>query len=151
MSTSYIRPAISLKLRSKTVNCLIKLIKESGVEFDAIVLRGMSGAIIVPAVADRLKKPFIVCRKDDKHHSSLQVEYQFDGTIARYIIIDDLISSGGTIKTIVEMMRNEANRDKWEEEGQLSKEIKCVGIFLYNDYCDYKEGFESIPVWTFLK
>lgn len=136
MPCEYIEGGLDLSLRKYVITRLVKEIKKSGVKFDAIVFRGMSGALVAPSVADKMKKPLVVCRKKDNHHSSYSVEY-IEGWFENFIIIDDLISSGETILTILKMIDDEWDERNDEAKQYLKKEVarpKCVGIFLYHTY-----------------
>jgi len=77
--------------------------------FDGIVFRGLSGSLVAPMVAAQMGKPFAVVRKEGEAcHSKYEVE-GWHG-FKRYIIIDDLIASGGTVKTIqTEMLKLEGS------------------------------------------
>lgn len=94
--------------------------KKEGLEFDAVAFSGMSGALVGPIVAMRTKTYPIFVRKSMKaeaHHSGRRVEGAF-GTPLRYIIVDDFVSSGKTIRRIV------------QEVGKVSG-ATCVGAVLY--------------------
>lgn len=142
MPCEYIEGGLDLAKRKYVITRLIKEIKKSGVKFDAIVFRGMSGALVAPSVADKMKKPLVVCRKSDNHHSSYTVEYT-ERWFENYIVIDDLISSGVTLLTILKMIDDEwDNRNDDEQKWGKGKKIvrpKCVGIFLYHSYSGLKE------------
>jgi hypothetical protein len=132
MASEYIKTAITLADRKTIIKDLTALIKGSKIDFDAIALRGLSGAMIAPVIADKLNKPLIICRKDDGHHSNLSIEYA--DKFGDFIIIDDLISSGDTICHIMKMID-----DEWKKLVQKDGAIKrprCVGIFLYNSWWD---------------
>lgn len=88
--------------------------------FDAIAFSGSSGAAIAFPLSYILKIPLIHIRKitDDSHYGEV-----LEGTISskQYLIVDDVICSGDTIKRIV----SEINK-------QLSN-AKPIGICLYDD------------------
>ena len=67
--------------------------------FDAIAFRGSSGAALAFPLSYFLKLPLIHVRKGASHYGSGLIE----GTISskRYIIIDDFIDRGTTIKKII--------------------------------------------------
>jgi len=95
------------------------------IEFDSIAVRGMSGSIVASAIAFELEKNIIIIRKDkDNTHSDATVEYSFYPR--KYIIVDDFISSGKTIKTIIEEMEEDALKCHYDNP-------KCIGVFLYCD------------------
>lgn len=122
----------------KTVRKVCRIIRTSGVKFDAVAFRGFSGAIIAPMVACRMKKGFLAVRKSKEYeacHSSQLVE----GAVkvdCRYIIVDDLISSGATIWNIVETLKNYIYQE-FDTSGNAiphTHKRECVGVFLYNSW-----------------
>ena len=104
------------KHRNKIIiNAYTKLSKLD-IYYDAIACCGTSGLMVVPQIAELLKKNIIVVRKKKDGYSDFMVE----GTSTNhYIIIDDLICSGGTVKHIIKNIRGETPRSK------------CVGIYCY--------------------
>ncbi len=92
---------------------------------DSIACCGTSGLIVVPQIAELLKKNIIIVRKKDE---SAYSEFKVEGTPARnYIIIDDLICSGSTIKNILKNIKEETPR------------AKCKGVYCYMpDECSYR-------------
>lgn len=117
IKSSYLTAVFDLPRRRKIISDLVNCIKLSGIEFEAIAFRGMSGALIVPDVSTQLDKPFILIRKEDSSHSS----HKFEGELAitTYIIIDDCISSGQTVMDIMDSM------------GEQIPSSDCKGVFLY--------------------
>lgn len=114
---------------------VIKELRQFGVKkFDAIAFRGMSGALIAPAVAAKLKKELVMIRKSGQSHSKYIVEGELD--IKNYVIIDDTIATGKTIDVIQKRVRT-----------KLNKNAKCVAICLYNYYgSSYGDSYKDIPV-----
>ena len=121
--TSYLSQALTLDRRSLIIKRLVEGIRASKIKFDSIAFRGLSGALIAPSVADILKKNLIAVRKEKTCHSCYRVE----GTAGRYIIIDDQVASGETVRQIKEKI----------EQGKEFKDKGCelVAIFLYR-YCN---------------
>lgn len=115
----YLQNAIDIKLRKKTIKDLCALIKKHNLDFDSIAFTGLSGALVAPSVADKLNKNLIAIRKDncDSHAASYSDEF-IEGNLdsKKYIIVDDLIFSGSTIKRIMRKI-------------DFSE---CVGVFLYS-------------------
>lgn len=105
------------------VDRVINRIRDEGLEFDSIAFRGVSGGLIAPAVCMVLDKYPIVVRKydDEEAHSSHLVE-GYEAT-ARYLIIDDLIDTGDTIRQILRDVRQ-----------YLSRGAVCVGVITYDNY-----------------
>jgi len=142
MASPYLESALSNYGRKEICERLIASIKNSHIEFDAIAVRGASGLIIGPIVAYLFDKPLVVIRRDnelDNHncHGSNIVEYNC--CFNTYIILDDLVCSGKTVKTIIKNINKETD-----------KEADCVGVFLYERHCDpeivRKTGIK-IPVY----
>lgn len=96
--------------------------------FDRIAFSGMSGAMIAPAVACELGKTLVMVRKSsDKTHSSFKVE----GELLRgnYVIIDDQISSGRTVRRIQQQIHEaEENEKAWGSSPKI-----CVAIYTWMD------------------
>jgi adenine/guanine phosphoribosyltransferase-like PRPP-binding protein len=85
-------------LRRMTVENVVRILRHY--DFDAIAFSGLSGALIVPTVAMLMNKTLLAVRKDkDACHSGRLVEG--DHNARRYIIVDDMISSGDTVRSIV--------------------------------------------------
>lgn len=102
---------------------VIEIVKEATdllhtVDFDTIVFRGVSGALIAPIIAYKLGKEIAVIRKPkDPSHSVLH--YEGFQQCRRYIIVDDLVSSGGTVVGIMQAMKD---NNRW---------AKFAGLYLY--------------------
>jgi len=108
-----------------TVDKAAQLLK--GMDFDAIVVTGISGMLIGPAVAYKLKKRLAVIRKpDDKdNHASCKIEScmkQGD----RWIFFDDMIATGTTARRVETLMGYQG----WPP---------MVGSYMYN-YGEYTPG-----------
>lgn len=148
--SSYLDIAIVPEKRKDIISKLARKINSSKLEFDTIAFTGVSGALIGPALADKLNKKMIIVRKKEtKTHAYRKAEgfYKFSTSHkeVKYIIIDDVIDSGKTIVTIIQRI------DKVSMLGKTNglKNNCCVGIFLYNDstkehrernsYCEVKE------------
>ena len=141
MNTEYLHDVMTGQGISNKATHLIRKIKESGVDFDAIAFRGMSGALISPVVAARLNKKVIVCRKTtDNSHSSYETEANFSD-IKRYIIIDDFMETGKTIRVIL----NQVRRANMTKSGRGRS--KCVGVFLYLNK-QQRRSINKIPIYS---
>jgi adenine/guanine phosphoribosyltransferase-like PRPP-binding protein len=86
----------------------------SNYKFDAIAFRGMSGALLGPALAVRLNKSMLLVRKKDDSHSGRMVEG--DKKTRVYVIVDDFMAGGETARKIV------------EEVKFFNSEARCLGI-----------------------
>ena len=76
-----------------------------GIQYDTIVGCGVSGTILLFPLQARLGKHVAVIRKpNDGTHSMQNIE----GTIgSRYVIVDDQVSSGATVRYIKEQIANQ--------------------------------------------
>ena len=98
----------------KAVWCLRK-IQDS---FDSIACCGVSGLMVVPQISEILNKNIIVVRKDEQRYS----EFFIEGVApARYVVVDDLICSGNTLKHIIGSIHDDTPR------------AKCIGAYFYLD------------------
>jgi len=117
----------------RTIKKSLARVKEfqKSVKFDAIAFTGTSGAALAYILSYTLKKPLICVRKRDNSHSSMNIE----GCVSAksYIIVDDFIDSGRTVKNIMNKI------------GKRMPEAKPVAIFLYDDW-GYKRTFLDIPI-----
>lgn len=109
---------------SYTVDKATKIISKfrKRMPFEAIAFTGSSGAALAYPLSYKLKIPLIHIRKSirDNHYGS-KLEGLND--CASYIIVDDFINSGRTIKKII----SEINK------GNAYKKSECVGIYLFDD------------------
>jgi adenine/guanine phosphoribosyltransferase-like PRPP-binding protein len=79
-----------------------------GNTFTTIAVRGLSGLLIAPMVAAELGKTLLVVRKVERTgHGSSPVEG--DISAQNYIILDDFIDSGKTVRTIMEAIEEATN------------------------------------------
>lgn len=106
--------------------------KLHGKQFEAFAFRGMSGALLAPPLALKMKKTLIMVRKPGQCHTDRTVEG--DAAAERYIIVDDFVSTGETIRTIV------------EEVTKAFPRATCIGLLKLRDIgrCDYGESFLPI-------
>lgn len=110
------------KIIIKTV-CDLRKIQNT---FDSIACCGVSGLMVVPQIAELLNKNITVVRKPDEKRYS---EFYIEGVSPyRYVIVDDLICSGDTLKWIRQAI--------YEDNPKAS----CVGLYCYlPDECAYTE------------
>ena len=98
---------------------------------DAIVCVGLSGLLVAPVVADRLKLGLIVIRKSGELEETASSRRVVGFVKAnRAVFIDDLISSGATAHFVAAQLK-ELN-------------IEFLGTMLYaDDWAEYGEGAHS--------
>lgn len=106
--------------------CDLRKISDS---FDSIACCGVSGLLVVAQVAELLNKNIIVVRKGEQCYS----EFRTEGVAPfRYIILDDLICSGSTVKHIKRVLKDEYYRSS------------CVGVYCYlPKECAYRNNEEG--------
>ena len=104
------------KERNKIIIKAVCDLRKVADSFDSIACCGVSGLMVVPQIAELLNKHIIVVRKGEKCYS----EFRTEGVAPfRYIILDDLICSGSTVKHIKRTLKEEYSRSQ------------CVGVYCY--------------------
>ena len=97
----------------------LKRMEAAGLRIDAIAFRGMSGCLFGAPLAARMRKPMIMVRKKcvdcgrEQSHTSQTVEGDRNATT--YVIVDDFVASGNTVRTI------QAAITEWSQ-------AVCVGV-----------------------
>lgn len=79
----------------------VDILRPVSSEFDTLVGTGFSGGLIIPTLALRLRKKFVLIRKetDDSHHGKGRLLGEL-GT--RWVFVDDFVSSGRTRDRVIE-------------------------------------------------
>jgi orotate phosphoribosyltransferase len=107
------------KERNKIIIKAVCDLRKISDTFDSIACCGVSGLMVVPQIAELLQKHIIVVRKGEKCYS----EFRTEGVAPfRYIILDDLICSGDTVKRIKKTLKEEYARSI------------CQGVYCYLPY-----------------
>ncbi len=98
-------------------------------DFDSIACCGVSGLMVVPQIAELLDKNILIVRKNEKRYS----EFRTEGIAPlRYVVIDDLICSGKTIKHIQNTIKEEYPR------------ARALGVYCYlPEECGYSANDEG--------
>lgn len=96
--TDYLRRVLEPVSFKKTLKALVKRLDKYKDDFDTIVFRGMSGALIGPALAVEMNKQMLLIRKDKQCHSAYLCEGNHD--LEKYIVVDDLVCTGDTMRAI---------------------------------------------------
>jgi len=121
---SHTSRVLSHKYRNKIIMETYSYLKKLDIEYDGIACCGASGMLVVPQIAELLKKNIILVRKQIDGYSDFLVE---GANCPRYIILDDLVCSGGTVKHIIKNIK---------EELPIAK---CIGVYSYmRDQCAYR-------------
>ena len=105
------------KVRNKIIIKAVCDLRKISDQFDSIACCGTSGLMVVPQIAELLNKNIILVRKkNEKCYSDFAIE---GVKPFRYIILDDLICSGNTVRHIKRSISNEHSR------------TTCVGLYCY--------------------
>jgi len=127
--SSYLQPIVDPK-KFKTLvresRLMLTKIKRR-TPFDVMVCRGLSGSSVAFALSYLTGIPVIYVRKPGAttHGTPIEVDHKINFSAnhpIRYLIVDDLISSGDTMQSIYNDMNNHIGENK----------ILCVGIFLHS-------------------
>ena len=112
------------KNRNKIIIKAVCDLRKISDQFDSIVCCGVSGLMVVPQIAELLDKHIVIIRKpNEKCYSDFPME---GVTPFRYIIVDDLVCSGSTIKHIKHTIYEDCPK------------ARCVGVYCYiPDECAY--------------
>jgi len=135
----------SLKALVKKVLPKVRSLKRS-LKFNALAVRGHSGIIVGTVLSYQTGIPLLVVRKPgESRHDSLHVNGNIPNE-CRYLIVDDLISTGSTIRFI-------SNKLKEATTFKGLKTPTLVGILLYYEsynrasfQCD--SDSELVPVYN---
>lgn len=99
MYSAYLRKFMEVDDRAERIEIIVDTLSQFDHEFDAIACTGVSGLIVASVLAYRMEKHLIILRKDGENsHAAYCVENnrkQF-----RVLIVDDLVSSGNTLRRI---------------------------------------------------
>lgn len=116
-------------------------IEFSKVDFDSMAAIGLSGHLVLPLLARHAGVPFLALRKSDvKTHDTWGIGKHGRGTIGkRYLIIDDFVSSGTTVKKI----RNAI--DAVTEEYSCPFKPEYVGTYCYAEPSSAAETAVMLP------
>lgn len=108
-----------------------------GIEFDTMVGRGLSGALVIPKLADHFGVHWYIVRKPtDSSHSTLLGE----GRMGRkWLFVDDLISSGTTLHHTTLAIEELCKRMNWQTE--------FAGAYLFGEFLDSEPVYRS-PEWV---
>lgn len=145
----YMSGAMKIEIRREVIALLKDMITRSKLQFDTIAFRGMSGALVGSIISHEMGIPFAVIRKEkDSTHSESAIDGPLE--IGNYIIIDDFISSGTTIRMIINTIRygeSQENLEDSKKHGVPNPNAKCIGIFLYDIEDSRTPTFDGIPCY----
>lgn len=106
--------------------------RQRPIEFDTLVGIGLSGTLLLPMLADRLKCNYLALRKDkDGSHSG----GRHQGTLGKkWLFFDDLISTGDTLRKAYEKVdKIVEDHNNWQKVLDEPAEFKTefVGAYLF--------------------
>lgn len=105
------------KARNKIIIKVVCDLRKINASFDSIACCGVSGLMVVPQIAELLNKHIVVIRKpDEKCYSDFPME---GVTPFRYVIVDDLVCSGSTIRHIKNTIYEDCPK------------AQCIGAYFY--------------------
>lgn len=116
----YLTPLIQVDKLRETVAKACRVL--ANYEYDAIAARGVSGLLILPALALAVNKTMIVVRKSKNETSHSFNLVEGDQAARRYIIADDLVDTGATAKAITEAIR------EWAPQAQCLGVLECYKL-----------------------
>jgi hypothetical protein len=124
------------------------LMKEEGCDF--IAVRGSSGIAFGFALQFLIDVKVVMVRKEDERSHGCKVEGPY-GRLHRYLILDDLVCSGETVRAIVTAIDNEARGGG----------VSCAGVVCWQYAAQRPQGRLAkedhtsigagriVPVWEF--
>jgi orotate phosphoribosyltransferase len=130
MYSSYLSEVIETRDRAHTVVAIKDLIAKHKIRFTHIAVSGLSGMLAATELASLMGKQVMIVRKRITKHSDFRVE--FCGEVKGYIIVDDLISTGATVRRMKKYIDNE--KEKVQTTVMGNAELKAV--ICYNETWD---------------
>jgi len=125
------------KARTKAIIKSVCHLRPMAHTFDSIVCCGTSGLLVAPQIAEILDKHIVVVRKDQKCYSDFVVEGVAPN---RYIIVDDFICMGDTIRHIMDSISED------------SPSSRCYGVYCYmGEECNYRGFPDELEAYLGIK
>lgn len=126
--TSYVSTVFEPQAQKLAVKELCRLLYDKRLEgVNCIVGCGVSGSLLAAIVANKLGKLVTIVRKAERSHATYKIEGIPTKQRMKYVVIDDLICSGDTIKHIVQGINGEVN------------DAEFMGLLLYQSTVHAKE------------
>ena len=130
-SCSHLKSVLDPSTRQGVIKKAIEELTPIAQTFDAVAFCGNSGALVAPIVADALNKTILLVRKSGIDCASYEI---VEGAVAsRYIIIDDLVCSGKTLRHIQQSIK--------KHHFAMSE---CSGIYLYGGDIFRADTFKKV-------
>lgn len=119
-------------------------------DIDFIVGTGLSGTLLLIPVSMKSKIPCAVVRKQDEdaHSKSTEnlrqlVKRGSSRSLKRYVIIDDFIEEGNTVKKIINILNDENIYNAYYCDSFV---LECAGIILYQSNTNFTNFSKEIGV-----
>jgi orotate phosphoribosyltransferase-like protein len=114
----YLECALDPRLRRAVIEVSLRRLRKLKkiTKFNTLAVRGISGLAVGSILSHQLKCNLTVVRSTKACHSIRDAEGYIKGD-GKYIIVDDFVCSGRTIKKII---------------AAIGDDMDCVGILLYN-------------------
>lgn len=135
IKSQYLYDVFNPKAFQKLVPDVVKKIRKfrRTTPFEAIAFTGTSGSALAYTLSYELKIPLICIRKKETTHYRDTIEGMMNAKT--YLIVDDFIATGDTIKHIRKTLRTRMK-------------AKAVGIMLYGS-CPYRNPkWKGLPIIT---
>jgi len=127
-------PVADFRKIIKSTKSKIKQLRREGHSIGALAFRGQSGAAIAYALKYEMGIPVICVRKNSHDTHGFNVEHP-GHDIKNYLIVDDFISSGATVRAIMKALPYH----------------NCVGMISVKTIVDYDYHYghkkQTVPVW----
>lgn len=146
LGSNYIKSAFNKPKLQHIVKSFGKAIEDKVFgEFDGLACIGTSGLAVAPILAYEFDKHLMVVRKEnDASHKESSIESH--DSIKRYIIIDDFVSSGRTLDTIIKGV--EKVFQYWGKDNPIYSGAffwhTCSGTVCMKEMCCYRDNFEEL-------
>jgi len=142
MQTNYLQHVFTPEIFPRTVDSTIKKVEElkKETDFDTIAFTGISGAAMAFILSHWLDVPLLCVRKqgESSHYHQLTRKI-LEGNVhdvRKYIIVDDFIASGSTLRRVVDAINH----------GNYM--AKCVGLVMYAEWRSQEPRKWKHPDWT---
>ena len=132
LDSIFVSPLKYRKLIDRIADQMADLKKKK--RFSAIAFRGESGAALAYPLSAKLNIPIVCIRKARSHGFRVEGSHR---DIRKYVIIDDFMETGNTIRAILKSIDHEEEWRRREDD----KGIKCVGIVLYAE--EYEDNWSK--------
>jgi hypothetical protein len=135
-----------LQERTKIVSKNLLQLKKV-LNYDAIAFRGYSGAGMAFPVSYLTGLPLMLVRKTNLYNQLTDNSHGYlvegdDSDITNYVILDDFIASGETVRSMIQTINHKTFR------ADFPVRLHCVGVCLYNVFMrDDRTDIDGIRIF----